>query len=77
MRYGRPQSGQKQAHGTKGCLPPPASREPGLVARQAKVAAMLDNQAGGLTLDEIYKAIRRIRMETATPVLFGETGSGC
>jgi hypothetical protein len=38
---------------------------------------MLDNQAGGLTLDEIYKAIRRIHKETATQVLFGETGSGC
>jgi hypothetical protein len=38
---------------------------------------MLDNQAGGLTLDKIYKAIRRIRKETAIPVLFGEKGSGC
>ncbi len=50
-------------------------REIDLVARQAKVAAMLDNQAGGLTLDEIYKAIRRIRKETAIPVLFGEKGT--
>ncbi len=51
-------------------------REIDLVARQAKVAAMLDNKAGSsLTLDEIYKAIRRIRKETAIPVLFGEKGS--
>ena len=49
-------------------------REIDLVARQAKVAAMLDNKASGFTLDEIYKAIRRIRKETAIPVLFGEKG---
>ena len=51
-------------------------REIDLVARQAKVAAMLENQTGGLTIDEIYKAIRRIRKETAIPVLFGEKESG-
>ena len=50
-------------------------REIDLVARQAKVAAMLDNQASGLTLDKIYKAIRKIRKETAIPVLLGEKGS--
>jgi DNA-directed RNA polymerase subunit beta' len=50
-------------------------REIDIVARQAKVAAMLNNQTGWLTIKEIYKAIRKIRKETAIPVLFGKTGN--
>ena len=41
------------------------------IARHAKVAGILDNRQGNMTLADIYRTIKKLRQKQAMPLLFG------